>query len=173
MRKTGQTISEALIALPIFFALAFAALQLAQLGVAVVIANYGASSIARKAAAEENGTFQSGSPNLSAYEQKARDLMVAGMLFQDLEGCVQTDTITPTAELTVRLRTKVYAFPFFGNLVSGAFGPQHADEGKGTCPSSGSALDSPTAVGPFNFSASAPYYFYVNGKAEVRLNYRV
>jgi hypothetical protein len=145
----------------------FMVLQLAELGVALLMANYAASSIARKAANEKSfGTAPV--VDLSPYQAKAENLMVAGMTLDGLPiGCVRRDDpAVPTATLAVAVRTKVQAWPFFSTMMNGAVKSQYDPQGL-LCPD---LVDS-NAFGPFNFSAKAPYYFYVTGRASVRLNY--
>ncbi|HVO33732.1 MAG TPA: TadE family protein [Elusimicrobiota bacterium] len=179
LSERGQSITETILVLPLFLALAFAGLQLAQLGVGIVMADYAASSVARKAAAEEKiptrlfNTIQDLTP---LYGQKATDLMVAGMKFQDAAGCVSPDVPgEPSVSLTVRVRATVSAFPILGDLLHGAWHANYTgpigSAVSGACPG-GSGMDGAPGLGPINFSASPPYYFTVNGKATVRMNYQ-
>jgi hypothetical protein len=161
--------TETLLMLPLFLAAMFLVIELAQLGVALMTANYAASSIARKAANEQTLTALAAvtpAPAIkTAYSQKASDLMVAGMSLDDVAGCImKDDPDVPTAELEVVVRTKIPAWPFFADLVHGALKSQY-DPVTLVCP------DTPGTFGPFNFSANAPYAFYVSGRARVRLNY--
>ncbi len=150
--------------LPFFLIFVFGLLQMGELGVATVVTNYAASSVARKAANEE--TFRASAsatpaPVIRNYMQKVQNLMVVGMSVDDLFGCVMKDPNDPTAELGVTVRAKIQAWPFFSNIIDGALKGQYAPQAL-SCSDAGS----------FNFSAGpAPYYFYVTGKAKVRLNY--
>ena len=48
----GQSLAESVLVMPLFFFLVFGLLQIAQLGIALVVTQYAASSLARKAANE-------------------------------------------------------------------------------------------------------------------------
>lgn len=168
----GQGLVETVLLLPVYLFFALGLLQLAQLGVALLVSSYAASTVARKAANEEAlSTAATGVPvNLSAYDQKVNDLMVSGMQMDSpvgLIGCInRTDPTMPTAELQVAVRTKLQAWPFFADILHGAWSTQYAAQAL-VC----ATPANPGGFGPFNFSASAPYYFYVTGQAKVRLNY--
>ena len=170
-RRAGQSITEAMLLLPLYLFFALAVLQIGQLGAAILMANYAASSIARKAANEQTFSAGASSRNLSMYQQKAKDLMIAGMQFDGTSGiqaCTdKDDPQTPTEELTVAVRTKLPAWPFFGDVLHGILKDRYSEDGTLVCPD----LTSAKSAGPFNFSGSAPYYFFVTGKAKIRLNY--
>jgi len=166
--------TETVILLPLFFFIVFGLLQVAQLGLAVVMANYAASSIARKAASENN--YSTAAPgtsvgSITAYGQKASDLMVAGMQLDGstgLLGCVeQSDMTVPTGELVVLVRAQLSAWPLTGSVLSGIFGSQY-----NTQPLSCSDLKNAQGFGPFNFSPSPAPTFFVTGTGKVRLNYK-
>jgi len=167
MRTTGQALTESILLMPLFFLFFFGLLQVAQLGIAVVMTSYAASSIARIAAASGNVSAASSGPvsSISQYQSNAQKFMVAGASLKDLSACVQATP--PTATLTVRVRAKVDAYPFFAQVLSGALSNAYADESGGTCPN----LANPNGFGPFNFSNNGAYYFYVSGIASTRLNY--
>ena len=134
------------------------------------MANYAASSVARKAANDVSMTAAgAGTPvNLIVYRQKVGNLLVAGMELdpEGLRGCIDRDPAAPTAELSVAVRTKLQAWPFFGDILHTAFQSTY-DAPPLLCPD----LATTGSFGPFNFSAQAPYYWYVTGRARVRLNY--
>jgi hypothetical protein len=172
-KNRGQAITESILVLPLFLVLVVGGLQLAQLGMAIVISNYAASSIARKAVSEQSfSATATGAVNLANYDQKAKSLMTAGMQVDDphgLVGCViqQPGNTSPTAELHVAVRTKLSAWPVFAQLLHtvwlGTYDAQPL-----ACLQQPS---NPGGFGPFNFSAQAPYYFYVTGEARVQTNY--
>jgi hypothetical protein len=152
--------------MPLFLFFMFMVLQLAELGVALLMTNYAASSVARTAA---NATSAGGAAviDLGPYQGKLENLMTAGMTLTDKRACVVRDDPTvPTATLAVAVRAQVQAWPFFSNILSGVWNGQYAPQPL-LCPS----LVDTQSFGPFNFSAQAPYYFYVTGRAAVRLNY--
>ena len=169
-KREGQTLAEAVLLAPLFFFFALGLLQACQLGVALVMANYAASSVVRKAAAD--GITGAGIVSMTAYNQKAQNLMVAGMQFLDVQGCVQADPGMPTASLAVQVRATVSAWPFFSNLIHGALQSNYAGAGT-SCGVQGPTFADTQAIGPFNFSANAPYYFTIRAVAKTRLNYQV
>lgn len=170
--RGGQAMSETVILLPLFFFIVFALLQLAHMGLAVLMVNYAASSIARQAASDNNIGPSTGDPNAAivSYWDKAGKLMVAGIHLDTygLKGCVsQADASVPTGELVVRVRATMPAWPFVGYLLNGLFGDRYAAQALdcGNAQSSG-------GFGPFNYSSQPPT-FYITGTGKVRLNYRV
>jgi len=153
--------------IPFFFFFAFGLLQASQLGVALVMTNYAASSIARKAATDPTvpTTTKNVPLPLATYNPSANNLMVAGMQYDTMQGCVtQTDPSVPTGALVVAVRSKIPAWPFFGELIHGALKDTYDQQGISCTGTLG-------GFGPFNFSAQAPYYFYVTGVAKAGLNY--
>ena len=165
--------TETVILLPLFFFIVFGLLQLAQLGLAVVIVNYTASSIARKAASERDfSTVAQGQPagSVTAYSQKAINMMVAGMQLDTtsgLMGCFeQSDLSVPTGELVVLVRAQLQLFPFVSYFLTGVFHDQYAVQ-----PLSCTDLTNQSGFGPFNYSPQPPI-FYVTGTGKVRLNYK-
>jgi len=166
--------TETLILLPLFFFLVFGLLQLVQLGLAVVMVNYAASSIAREAASEKDfSTAARGAPatGVDSYGLKASNLMVAGMRLDGssgLLGCVeQSDVTVPTGELVVLVRARLQAWPFIGYVLNGIFGNQYNAQ-----PLSCTDLKNSQGFGPFNYSPSPPQTFFVTGTGKVRLNYK-
>jgi Flp pilus assembly protein TadG len=166
--------TETVILLPIFFFIVFGLLQVAQLGLALVMVNYAASSIARTAASEKN--FSTETPgvavgSIDSYGQKASNLMVAGMQMDGssgLIGCLeQSDVTVPTGELVVLVRAQLSAWPFIGYILNGIFGNQYA-----TQPLSCGDLTNAHGFGPFNYSPNPLPTFFVTGTGKVRLNYK-
>ena len=163
----GQALTESVLLLPLFLVLALGMLQLGQLGIAVVVTHYAASSVARKAVSDN--TFSSGPIGvplnlISIYTPKAKALMSVGMQLVEMKACRDPDPSTPTADLTVLVRTKISAWPFFGDIVHASLGDSYDAPVLTTCQAQGNGF--------FNLSpAPAPYYFYITGKAIVRLNY--
>jgi Flp pilus assembly protein TadG len=156
----GQSITEAIVVLPLFLAIVFLLLQLGQLGMALIMANYAASSIARKAVAENN---------LSAgnYQQVAQQLMVAGMQYDSLVGCPDADQNQLTGNFVVLVRAKVVAWPFVGYVMNAAFKANYTPQAL-SC----SDLTNQRGFGPFNYLPTLPQTFYVTGTGKVRLNYK-
>jgi hypothetical protein len=162
----GQSLTESLLMMPLFFVIVFGLLQVCQLGLAVMMVNYTSASIARKAASENS--FPSTSRSLavpanimSLYQPKANGLMVAGMQLEGLQGCI--DSSAPTADLSVAVRAKIEAWPFFADVLHAALQSQYDPPPLG-CGGTGYL--------PFGFSPGpAPYFFYVTGKSSARLNY--
>lgn len=159
--------TESILLLPLFLLFVFGLLQIAQLGIAVVMTNYAASSIARTAAASNAITMASSGSvsSITQYNSNAEKFMVAGMNFAGVRACVETTP--PTATLTVRVRARVNAYPFFAQVLSASLRDRYADTGSGNCPD----MDNATTFGPFNFTDIGSYYFFVNGIARTRLNY--
>jgi hypothetical protein len=169
----GQTMTETVMLLPLFFVLVFGLLQLAHLGIAVVMANYAAGSIARKVASDRDlSAATRGQPvgNMTPYVGQANDLMVAGMQLDSgggLMGCVeQADMSVPTGELVVLVRSQFSPFPFVGYFLNWTFGTRYA-----TSLLSCTDLTNQSGFGPFNYSSSPPTIF-VTGTGKVRLNYK-
>jgi Flp pilus assembly protein TadG len=159
----GQSLTETLLLMPLFLLFVFGLLQVCQLGIAILMVNYAASSIARKAASENNFAPPANvSSIMSNYQQKSSGLMVAGMqplITGGLLGCVESSP--PTANLFVAVRTKISAWPFFAQTVDKAL----------RSPGAPAAL-SCSGNNTVDFSnESGAYYFYVTGQAKVRLNY--
>jgi hypothetical protein len=165
--------TESVILMPLFFVLVFGLLQLAHLGLAVVMANYAATSIARKAASEKDfSTTPRGMPagNMTGYTQQANNLFVAGMQLDStggIMGCVeQSDMSVPTEELVVLVRAQFSPFPFVGTFLNQIFGTQYA-----TSLLSCTDLTNQSGFGPFNYVPQPPT-IYVTGSGKVRLNYK-
>lgn len=161
---------ETLFMMPLFLIVAFGALQVAELGMALMLANYAASSVATKGVQDPalNTPSLGPPPAIAAYGPKVDSLMVGQLQRDALVACIQKDPNgAPTADLLVAVRAKLPAWPMMGNVLSGAFGSQSYDAQPLTCP----GLDNTSGFGPFNFSSQAPYYFYVTGWAKARLNY--
>jgi len=170
----GQTMTETVILIPLFFFIVFGVLQLAQLGMAVVMVNYAASSIAREAASEKDfSNAARGVPAtaVDSYGQKAGKLMVAGMQLDGssgILGCIeQSDVTVPTGELVVLVRARLQAWPFVGYALNGIFGSQYDAQ-----PLSCTDLTNSKGFGPFNYSPDSPQTFFVTGTGKVRLNYK-
>jgi hypothetical protein len=167
MKTRGQSLTESVVLLPLFLMFVFALLQIAQLGVAVVMTNYAASSIARTAA-ESNAIGGGSSGSVSAitqYQSNAEKFMVGGMNFAGVRACVSATP--PTATITVRVRARIDAYPFFAQVLASTLKDTYADLGTGACPD----MDSHTGFGPFNFTIQGGTYFFINGIARARLNY--
>ena len=141
--RSGQSMTETLVMFPVFLIGMLFVLQLGQIGVAVLVVNYGASSIAKKAVSIDGRM-----PNA---EEKLNSLFVAGMKNPQV---TQKETLAspPLRELTVETRADVGTFPLIGKILSDVLG--------GNRP-----------IGPMIFSTSPPYPITVVGQATVRANY--
>ena len=170
----GQSITESILMMPIYFLIIFALLQVGQLGAALVVTNYGASTVARKISQDEDpsvlgpirgtlGPLDSAPEN---YKQKFENLFVAGMQYAGLTGKIDGNSNDPAATLTVNACAKVNAFPLVGIFVHSIFGNRF--DARGTC----DVDTGPPSFGPFQFTPSAPYAFVIRAKAQVRLNYQ-
>src|SRR5690349_10989614 len=123
---TGQAMTESVMLMPLYFLIVFALLQVGQLGAALLVVEYGASTVARQASQDEDPSVvanASGSvfslDTTQNYKQKFVNLFVAGMQYAGLTGKIKgngsTTNIDPAATLTVNACAKVNAFPFLGN----------------------------------------------------------
>jgi len=165
---TGQALTESILLLPVFLLFVIGVLQISQIGVAIVLSQYAASSVARKASSAQ--VLSSGShPDLNTYEPKVKALMQVGMQYDGMQGCVANTNSgnDPTAELEVAVRSKIEAWPFFSTLMNQVVQTQYS-----TNVIDCTTMSNPGGIGPVNFSGqSTPPYFYITGKAKVRLNY--
>jgi hypothetical protein len=155
--------------LPLFFLLVFGLLQAAQAGIAIVVANYAASSVARRAANGQNPASLGTGSNvaLENYRSKINSFLVAGVGLDDFKGCMtRADPSVPTGELAVAVRTKLPAWPVIGQVLHKLLSSDYEAPAL-TCQN----IDSAAAFSNFNFSSDAPYTIYITGKAKVRLNY--
>ncbi len=153
-RHAGQTTTETILLFPFYMVLVFGLLQLGQLGVALLVANYAASSIARQAV-EDN---ISGSVE---YTSKMEKLMTAGMRRPYAKATAEFST-PPFAEVSADACAEVYAYPFIGQLLGKAITKGLASGNSSKC----------TTLSTFAYSNSRPAYFVVHGKASARMNYK-
>jgi len=182
----GQAITETFVTLPIYLTLAFLAMQICQLGVALLMTNYGASSIARKIAREESTGLETSIgqtssniqtvathpvPDLRAwgsdYGTQLNKLMVAGMSFNGLSGCILTEGVTPT--LTVNASAAVPAFPLVGVFLNKALNSNYDGGDIDGNPCIEQIQKSLGSIA-FKSSTTGGFQFIVYGRASVRLN---
>jgi hypothetical protein len=148
--RRGQTVTETIILAPLFFVLVFGCLQLAQLGVALIVANYGASSIARK-------VVQAGGSSGSDYTSKFNDLLSAGMKKPTV--VISESPTGKLSDVSVDACAEIAAFPFVATL----FGrPLGSVLGAGS-------VDQCASLRRFAFNNGN---FVVHGEAKARMNYR-
>jgi hypothetical protein len=152
-RRTGQAFTESLLLMPLYLLLIFGLLQLAQLGVAVLVTNYAAGTIARQ-------LVQDGTTDASVGMPRFQKLMVAGMSVYGLQA--ETEGSGLLTDVTVHACTKVGAMPVVNYFVKHALP-------KNPLPQPGACLDE---YGLFRYYRQWPYYFVVHGKATARMNYR-
>jgi hypothetical protein len=145
--QSGQTISETILLMPLFLFLVFGVLQLGQLGVAVVVANYAASAAARQMVQDN-----SGSPD--GYRSRFRKILAVGMKNEDLQATTNGGLLR---NVTVHACAQVDAYPFIGQLAGGILSGLRG----GGCEN----------MGILAFNPSPPS-FTVHGKAIARMNYQ-
>ena len=149
--RGGQAISETLLLLPLYLLLVFALLQLGQLGTALVITNYAASTVARD-------FVQNNSVDNGAGEVHFRRLMVAGMKNATIESIKDQNGML--SNVTVHACAEIDAFPLVGSVL-----------GRGLSSHlSGTNCQALSYVG---FTGSPPYRFIVHGTATLRMNYQL
>lgn len=133
--------------MPIFLFLVFAVLQVGQLGVAVMVANYAASSAARQ-------MVQDNADSPDGYRSRFQKILTVGMKNEDLEATTSGGLLR---NVTVHACAEVDAYPFIGQLA-------------------GSVLSRLRATGCENMGILAfnpsPPSFTVHGKAIARMNYQ-
>jgi hypothetical protein len=152
-KKQGQSTAETIVLLPFFFFLGFGALQVAQLGITLLIADYAASAIARQVV--QDGLRPSGSPSAlpGSYNARFRKLFAAGMKNGQL--MVSADRSGIVGNVTVYACADVSSWPLVGILVKAAI----------TSPGSGCG-----SGGAIRFN-KLPGVFVVQGKSTARMNY--
>ena len=156
--RSGQTSTEAILLIPVFLLLVFAIVQIAHIGVGVVVMQYAASSIARQA-------VQSGDPNDEAKaKEKLGHLMFAGLTAGKVHTGLKTETtaneVTPTVEVVTC--AELTAYPFVGEFLSKA----SWKTANATTECLGSSLTPVMLKGP------APYKFLIRGQSLARMNYQ-
>lgn len=163
-RRAGQAMTETLVMLPIYLGIILGLIQIGQLGIALIVTNYSASKIARKAVAEQTFASSGGAVSMTSFKTDLENSMVVGMSAGDVVGCVsQSNSVL--RELEVRASTKVDAIPFFGDLMHIGMQATYADSPLVGC------NEPAKTIGPFNFSSRSPYYWTVHGVAKARMNY--
>lgn len=174
--QSGQSTTETILLLPLYLLVTLGLLQIVQLGAALIMVNYGASSIAHKAVqADSSSVFgalagaasgqlsPAGGAFAQTYIPELNSLLIAGMNTPTLRACIQKDTPI-TATLMVWTGAHVNTFPFVGSFLHAIFGSKYAGSGETGCSDN-------NELGPFYFSGDGTFYV-VRGKAQVRLNYQ-
>jgi Flp pilus assembly protein TadG len=160
LNRRGVSLSEAVLVMPLFLFLVFGILQAGQIGIGLIVVNYAAGSVARKAA--RTSTPDTNSTNFQAEYDK---LMSVGMKSSPLDihcdgGCVKvTNDVIVTAEATMD------AFPVFGPILN-SMAPSFKTSA--TWKPNGK-VESVPALG----FQGPPYKFIVRGMAVARMNYHV
>jgi hypothetical protein len=150
LKSSGQSTTETIILLPLYFVFVFGLLQVAQLGIALAVSSYAASSVARR-------MVQDNTLNASSYQATFQNLMTAGMRYNDLYADNAASGAQIFTDITVHACAEVSAFPLVGDFLNRPLTPY-----KGNCRSG-------NAMGPFSFSGP-PYKFIVRGRAVARMN---
>lgn len=142
-RNRGQAISETLVLLPIYLALILFVIQISQIGLAIILTNYGASKVVHQAVSENT-------TDPARYKSLLDSVMIAGMKTYSLTGHVD-DPNSHTRMLTVEVAAEIRAFPMVGELLHSMIG------------------SSPGSV--VRLSDQAPYMWIVKGVAQSRMNF--
>jgi hypothetical protein len=146
----GQTTTETILLLPVFLMLAFLLLQLGQIGIALSVVSYGASSIAKRAVAGET-------PNPSMMDK----LLAVGMKDPKVVPEIVPDPSNPlTKNITINTCAAIKAFPFVGEFLNNV--PALTNNSPGSCGNASKTL---------SISCSPDCKFLVHGKAIARGNY--
>jgi hypothetical protein len=136
--------TETILLLPFFLLLAFGLIQLAQLGIALMVTNYAASAAARQTV--QDGAFDSGRA-----ERRFRNMLMAGMRNAQF-GPASYDGGSLASNVTIRACADVPALPFVGAFLSGALAGGGCGGGK--------------------LVSMNGNVFVVQGRASARMNYR-
>jgi Flp pilus assembly protein TadG len=148
----GQSLLEAVVAMPLFLTLLFFVIQIGHLGIAMAVVNYAASSAARQAV-EKNDV------SASTVDQKFKDLLTAGLQSDTIKSTSDGDPITPNVEISAC--AKLQAYPFVGEFLNKGL----------TATVSGGCAAGDKAFGPVALKGSGPYYFVIEGHTWARMNY--
>ena len=154
--QKGQSMTETILLLPLYFLFVFGLLQAGQLSVALLVANYGASSIARRMVADD-----ADSPD--KYRPRFENLLVAGMKYEGLKASHEPDSGGGSgllSSVTVDACSKVGAFPFVAQTL-------HAIPAVNSRLAGGGGCDVKNGQ-PFFFNGTQ---FIVHGRATARRNY--
>jgi len=160
----GQTLVEAILLLPLVLLFVFGLLQACQIGVGLIVVNYGAASVARKAA--QGGNLESAK---SRAEPSYRSLMVGGLKAPTLNACQVSGGNDATSDIAIVARANVDAFPVVGPMLdtlASDFAKNSAVANWNVvCDKEGGRLPM------ISFSGSPSYTFTLNGVAYARRNY--
>ena len=154
--RQGQAMTETVLLLPIYLFIVFGLLQVSQLAVGALVANYAASAIAREAVRDGS------TGNQGSYTAKFQGLLAVGM--KNPEVNVEPDNRGLLSNVTVHACAQIDALPFVGQFLTFAVGQRY--NGGGGCGTGG------VSMGAFYFNGAAPYAFRVHGKATARMNYK-
>jgi len=158
-KNAGQTFIEALLLLPVVLLFVFGLLQSCQIGVGLIVVNYGASSIARKASrgGEVNTVVSTAQPGYNS-------LMIGGLKSVPLKAC-RDNRGGPTSDVVVVAQAKVRAFPVVGPLID-----QMAPGWKSQTVNADAACRE-GRMPAISFSKDPEYTFTLNGVGSARRNY--
>jgi len=163
-QRKGVTTTEAILILPLFLLMVFGLLQAVQIGIGLVVVNYGAGSIARKVGREATALTTASVP-ITNHQTDFAGLMIAGLNSKSLTGCYDTSNTDPNAvakNVVVTAQAEIGAFPIIGPMLD-----KMAPNFKSTSWSPGCTEDPVPAVG----FTGPPYKFIVRGMAVARRNY--
>ncbi len=139
--------------MPVYLLLVFGLLQMGQLAIALLIADYAASAIARQAV-QDGSTGTQGS-----YTERFEKLLTAGMKNPTIDVVADPGLLS---NVTVHACAQIDALPFIGQIIGRPLASGLGTGGPGNCQN----------LRVFAFSNGAPYAFTVHGKATARMNYR-
>ena len=124
--RRGQAMTETILMVPLYFLIVFGLLQIGQLGVALLMVNYGASSVARAVAQDPPKLGPADGYGLIdmkelgfPFKEKFSKLLIGGMYDSKIRGCIEKDS-NVTATLHVFGSASVNAFPLLGNFLASA-----------------------------------------------------
>ena len=149
---------------PLVFFIVFGLLQLGQIGMGMMMVNYGAGSVARKTS--RTSAVMANSAN--QFRLDFESLMVVGMKAPALTSCLDSANGGVTNNVVVIAEARLDAFPIIGPMLN-AMAPDFKNSGDwkmpaGTC--------EPGPVPALGFTAEPPVYqFIVRGSAVARKNY--
>lgn len=161
LNRHGVSMTEAIVVMPFFLIFVFGLLQLLQIGIGLIVVDYGAGSVARKMA-------RIGSLSATTYDTDFQQLMVAGMKADPLAVCQDkgVNGNSPASNVMVTATAKIGAFPFIGPFVD-----KVAPGLKNNAPGQITGSCTPGYAPMLSFTGSPNYDFVVRGEAVARRNY--
>lgn len=149
----GQITTETMFLVPVFLLLAFAAIQIAHIGLGVAMVNYATASVARQAV--QNNTT-------SLNNEKFKSFMIAGLKDEEVRANLDLNTSSEVLQdLTAVGCAKLNAYPFVGEMLKASW--------KGAGINDGCSASAPW----ISITGSSPYKFVIRAKTTVRMNYKV